>query len=193
MANSMNMNMNYIVEYISGESSIPTLRVWKINEERHHKVLLWPLSASMAFLLSGDIKPFRATVHFSIEVTPKFESCVQVLDLDSEEVRSCYRNPEQVKFIFDMLRDQRMEENTTGDAYPEKEERFDPISSPSHYTEGRKYEPRLVISDWNLDYYLGNVVKYISRAGRKGSAIEDLKKAKQYLEWEIEMLDTLDL
>lgn len=66
---------------------------------------------------------------------------------------------------------------------------FDAVKHPSHYTEGREYEPRKVIMDWGLDFYLGNTVKYISRAGRKNDALEDLKKAKQYLEWEIEMIE----
>lgn len=66
---------------------------------------------------------------------------------------------------------------------------FDNISNPVHYTGGRKYEPRKVIMDWDLNFYLGNVVKYISRAGRKGDALNDLMKAKQYLEWEIERLE----
>ena len=70
-----------------------------------------------------------------------------------------------------------------------KYEKFDPVSGPEHYISGRKYEPRKVIMDWDLDFYLGNVIKYISRAGRKGDTIEDLKKAKQYLEWEIELLE----
>lgn len=56
-----------------------------------------------------------------------------------------------------------------------------------YYAVGRKYEPINVIQDWDLDFCLGNVVKYISRAGRKynGDAVEDLKKAKTYLEYEI--------
>lgn len=66
---------------------------------------------------------------------------------------------------------------------------FDNISNPAHYTNGRRYEPRKVIMDWDLNFYLGNVVKYISRAGRKGDALNDLMKAKQYLEWEIERLE----
>lgn len=66
---------------------------------------------------------------------------------------------------------------------------YDNISNPDHYTAGRKYEPRKVIMDWDLNFYLGNVVKYISRAGRKGDALLDLMKAKQYLEWEIERLE----
>lgn len=66
---------------------------------------------------------------------------------------------------------------------------FDDISNPAHYTGGRKYEPRKVIMDWDLNFYLGNVVKYISRAGRKSDTLDDLKKAAQYLEWEIERLE----
>lgn len=65
---------------------------------------------------------------------------------------------------------------------------FDPVSCPSHYTEGRKYEPRKVIADWELNFNLGNAVKYISRAGRKGDKIEDLRKAIQYIEFELEEL-----
>lgn len=71
--------------------------------------------------------------------------------------------------------------------YPETT--FDAVSHPSHYTEGRQYEPRKVIHDWGLNFNLGNAVKYISRAGRKGDALEDLKKARQYLDFEIEEME----
>ena len=59
-----------------------------------------------------------------------------------------------------------------------------------YYAVGRKHEPIDVIQDWDLDFCLGNVVKYISRAGRKDNAdaVEDLKKAKTYLEYEISKL-----
>lgn len=63
---------------------------------------------------------------------------------------------------------------------------FDSVTGPAHYLAGREYEPRKVIEDWDLGFYLGNTVKYIARAGRKNDRLEDLKKAKQYLEWEIE-------
>ena len=65
---------------------------------------------------------------------------------------------------------------------------FNSVSAPSHYIQGREYEPRKVIQDWDLNFNLGNVVKYISRAGRKGSALQDLEKAQQYLTWEIERI-----
>ena len=65
----------------------------------------------------------------------------------------------------------------------------DKIAHPSHYVEGRKYEPKDVIRDWALNYNLGCVVKYVSRAGRKDDILQDLKKARQYLDFEIEALE----
>lgn len=64
----------------------------------------------------------------------------------------------------------------------DKVELFDIVVNPAHYTEGRSFEPVDVIEDWNLDYQMGNALKYISRAGRKGSLIADLQKAIFYLE-----------
>lgn len=65
----------------------------------------------------------------------------------------------------------------------------DNINHPSHYVDGRKYEPKDVIRDWNLNFNLGSAVKYISRAGRKDDIIQDLKKAKQFIDFEIEALE----
>lgn len=66
---------------------------------------------------------------------------------------------------------------------------YDDVTRPSHYTEGRKYEPKDVIRDWNLNFNLGNAVKYVARAGRKDDIIQDLKKARQYLDFEIDYLE----
>lgn len=57
----------------------------------------------------------------------------------------------------------------------------DSINHPSHYTYSA-IEPIDVIEAWDLDWYLANIIKYIGRAGHKGPAIEDLKKARWYLE-----------
>ena len=65
----------------------------------------------------------------------------------------------------------------------------DNIKKPDHYCEGRKYEPKDVIRDWGLNFNLGSAVKYISRAGRKGDMVEDLQKAKQFLQFEIEAVE----
>ena len=62
------------------------------------------------------------------------------------------------------------------------------VNHPPHYCEGRKYEPIDVIEDWNLGFHLGNVLRYISRAGRKEDMIQDLEKARWYLDREIKRL-----
>lgn len=55
---------------------------------------------------------------------------------------------------------------------PKKE---DVINHPSHYTRGN-IEVIDFIEDQQLPYHLGNVIKYIARAGHKGDKLEDLKK-----------------
>lgn len=65
----------------------------------------------------------------------------------------------------------------------------DNIKHPAHYAFG-KHEPVKVIRDWDLNFNLGNVIKYVARAGRKGDKLEDLKKARQYLDFEIEELES---
>lgn len=68
----------------------------------------------------------------------------------------------------------------------------DKINHPNHYTVG-KIEVIDFIDDKGFNFNLGNVVKYVARAGHKKSsgksleakALEDLKKARWYLDREI--------
>ena len=77
------------------------------------------------------------------------------------------------------------------DTRQELKDKEDIIGHPNHYCEGRKYEPKDVIRDWELNFNLGNTVKYIARNGRKqgNSVLQDLKKARQYLDFEIAYLE----
>jgi len=60
--------------------------------------------------------------------------------------------------------------------------------NPAHYRDG-KIEVIDYIEDKGFGYNLGNVIKYVSRAGKKSDKIvEDLEKAKWYLEREINKL-----
>lgn len=61
----------------------------------------------------------------------------------------------------------------------------DPVNRPSHYI-GKGIECIEVIEAFALGFCLGNAIKYILRAGKKGDRIEDLKKAIWYLQREIE-------
>lgn len=69
-------------------------------------------------------------------------------------------------------------EEPEGKVTPKKE---DVINHPSHYTRGN-IEVIDFIEDQQLPYHLGNVIKYIARAGHKGDKLEDLKKARWYLD-----------
>ena len=65
----------------------------------------------------------------------------------------------------------------------------DVVKKPSHYVAGRKFEPKDVIRDWGLNFNLGNAVKYLARAGRKDDIVQDLKKAQEYIQFEIDAIE----
>ena len=64
------------------------------------------------------------------------------------------------------------------------------VNHPDHYGgESNPYEAIKVIEACDLNFHLGNVVKYISRAGKKSeNNIEDLKKAEWYLNRYVEFI-----
>ena len=57
----------------------------------------------------------------------------------------------------------------------------------SHYQDGG-IEPIDYINSHNFNFNIGNCIKYCSRSGLKGDAVTDLKKAIDYLNFEIERL-----
>lgn len=66
------------------------------------------------------------------------------------------------------------------------------VNHPEYYGgEENPYEAIKVIEAWDLDFHLGNTVKYISRAGKKevSKELQDLKKALWYLERKIQSLE----
>lgn len=64
---------------------------------------------------------------------------------------------------------------------------IDMVNHPQHYQHG--IEPIDYIESHNLNFNLGNVIKYVSRAPYKEAELEDLQKAKWYLEREIKRHD----
>ena len=56
------------------------------------------------------------------------------------------------------------------------------VDHPSHYNCG-KIEVIEAVMDWQLGFCDGNVIKYVARHKHKGSPIEDLKKARWYLDF----------
>ena len=66
----------------------------------------------------------------------------------------------------------------------------DVVNHPSHYTSG-KIEVMDFIEDKKLNFARGNVIKYVSRAGKKDKdkELEDLRKSSWYLNREIQRLE----
>lgn len=65
---------------------------------------------------------------------------------------------------------------------------IDMVNHPRHYSD-HGIEPIDYIESHNLNFNLGNVIKYVSRAPYKEAELEDLQKAKWYLEREINKHD----
>ncbi len=66
----------------------------------------------------------------------------------------------------------------------------DTVDHPSHYHAASGIEVIDAIEAWELNFALGNAIKYIARAGRKDpkKATEDLSKALWYIERELDRL-----
>lgn len=67
----------------------------------------------------------------------------------------------------------------------------DLVNHPSHY-QGKRFESIDIIEDFELGFHLGNAIKYILRAGKKGNKVQDLKKAIWYLERECRKVESGD-
>ncbi|WP_219852865.1 DUF3310 domain-containing protein [Streptomyces solincola] len=61
----------------------------------------------------------------------------------------------------------------------------DPSTAPKHY-QGKAMQPWQIWEAYDLDPWSANVIKYVLRAGRKGPKVEDLRKARHYLDYLIE-------
>jgi hypothetical protein len=64
---------------------------------------------------------------------------------------------------------------------------------PKHYKNLNNYDLIDVGTDYNLNFFRFNVLKYICRAGKKENELQDLQKAKDYLEREIDYLTKKEL
>ena len=61
----------------------------------------------------------------------------------------------------------------------------DPVNHPKHYNDNPSGVECITVVE-HMPFNVGNAVKYLWRAGLKGSALEDLKKARWYVDREIQ-------
>ena len=60
----------------------------------------------------------------------------------------------------------------------------DPVNHPKHYTNHPSGVECIEITE-HMNFCIGNAVKYLWRAGLKGEQVEDLRKARWYIDREI--------
>lgn len=100
--------------------------------------------------------------------------------ISKKETTESYINSESVQDLYDYIKAASVK-----DISVTTDKKHNPmpnvIDHPSHYNKG-KIEVIDFIEDQGLSFHLGNVIKYIARAGSKGDKLEDLKKARWYLD-----------
>lgn len=116
------------------------------------------------------------------KVSPKDKESKKVDEsspvISKTETTESYINSESAKDLF-VSADNVKDLCVTTDKKPDRI--TNAIDHPSHYNRG-KIEVIDFIEDQGLSFHLGNVIKYIARAGSKGDKLEDLKKARWYLD-----------
>lgn len=116
------------------------------------------------------------------KVLPKDNQSEKVVEsapvISKMETTESYINSESVQGLYDCTDDVKGSCVST-DEKPKTISNV--INHPAHYNKG-KIEVIDFIEDQQLPFHLGNVVKYIARAGSKGDKLEDLKKARWYLD-----------
>ena len=71
-----------------------------------------------------------------------------------------------------------------------KKKKQDIINRPAHYTKG--IETIEYIRSWEMDYVRGNIIKYVTRFPYKGTPLQDLEKARLYIDYLIKKEKTND-
>lgn len=64
------------------------------------------------------------------------------------------------------------------------------VKVPKHYDNSKGYDVIDFCNDYKLNFNRGSCVKYVARSGKKDNEIEDLKKAIDFLQREIQYLQT---
>ena len=138
----------------------------------------------------GELEEKRRNVYRYCDSTPCLE-CVLEGEWESDNVNNGCIN---IRGASEAELDRALRliaegtpESVPDDTKPE-EVHGEQVEHPTHYCYS-KYEPKDVIRAWGLNFNLGSVIKYIARAGRKDDILMELKKAREFLTFEIEAIE----
>jgi hypothetical protein len=76
---------------------------------------------------------------------------------------------------------------TNGEERKQQPFEYDVVEAPAHYCKHKVTTAQLVV-DWELNFFLGNVLKYVERHQAK-DGVQDLKKAAKYLSMAVELAE----
>lgn len=177
------------------------------------KVIIWLITGleygdKVLFYDKAKVRRYGQVVGFNLK--PKDSDCpstkpkvyIELEDLEKDSF--CYIDSDNITrklTKFDLQGVNEKKKLTTSfdeafkiqtDVIPENDDcllelKNNNINHPSHYTQGN-IECIDYIEDKDMNYRIGNAVKYLTRYKDKGSPVEDLEKAKWYINREIEKL-----
>ena len=137
------------------------------------------------YLIGRKIRGFKFSADHKVEYNPLMDNVIGkiggVVDRREDYITVIFDNDTIWDYPIPLALEFIVEET------PEKTQ----ISAPNYYGDkDSPYEVIKVINAWDLDFSLGNVVKYIARAGKKqnNTELSDLLKAKDYLENKINLI-----
>jgi hypothetical protein len=123
------------------------------------------------------------------EVAKKFNTTYQIAYMVRKEMQKKTPKAKPLAGKFKRIAVFSSNESVLDTINPEcakpEEPKSDPVNHPAHYKVGG-IETIDFIEAKALGYHLGNAVKYITRADHKGNRLQDLQKAKWYIDRAIE-------
>lgn len=132
--------------------------------------------------MENNVETFERIVKTKTDGRSRYTICTD------HKTLAVYCDPDTWAYLLDRARSVIPGWDVTFNPYTEVV-----INHPAHYGGDTIYEAIKVIEAWNLNFNLGNTVKYISRAGKKtANTLEDLEKASWYLQREIEKIKNGD-
>jgi hypothetical protein len=112
---------------------------------------------------------------------------------DDPLVRPPLTNTERARDFWEKTADTKQKLESVGEAYAKSMRAIvdapddDPINHPAHYTSHPSGTECIEITE-HMNFNLGNAIKYIWRSGEKGDTVNDLKKARWYVDRELQRI-----
>ena len=132
-------------------------------------------------------------------MTPKINQeflCIKEYIMDNNEIAYSVGQKYKITEItnskfFCMPSDLFNHEMSFDDEFFEHFELVEKNKTPKHYKNSNNYDVIDFVKDNDLNFNEGNVIKYVTRCRKKGTHLEDLKKALDYIQREIKYYEQL--